>query len=419
LRFYFPDSQDQIDPSFDFETEQRSPFRIRQRDDEYAHEVFGHCPYTGLLVSKAIVDGVNGAAGRYSAQQRQRLYREGVREFFRLDNRPGPRISTMGDCGAFTYIREELPPYTVDEVIDFYEECGFDAGLAMDHVVPGFVPQSELHESLFPEEWCRRHCLTLELATEFLARHGARRCLFEPVGVAQGWSGESYAEAVAQLQQLGYERIALGGLVPLKTPDLLNVLESVGTVLQPGTKLHLLGVTRCDHIADFQRYGVTSFDSTSPFRQAFKDDRDNYYSLDRAWIALRVPQVEGNAKLQGRVRAGEIDQRRARRLEQAALKTLVAFDNGDATVDDAVTALRSYEALYDGKCDRSERYREVLEAAPWKACVCEICTSAGIQVMLFRGTERNKRRGFHNLYIFAERLQRELDVDERLELCAT
>ena len=39
MRFYFPDSQDQIDPSFDFETEERSPFRIRQRDDLYAHEV--------------------------------------------------------------------------------------------------------------------------------------------------------------------------------------------------------------------------------------------------------------------------------------------------------------------------------------------------------------------------------------------
>ena len=44
MRFYFPDSQDQIDPSFDFETEERSPFRIRQRDDRYAHEVLSPPP---------------------------------------------------------------------------------------------------------------------------------------------------------------------------------------------------------------------------------------------------------------------------------------------------------------------------------------------------------------------------------------
>ena len=77
-----------------------------------------------MLISKAIVDGVEGGAGSYSAQQRQRLYREGIREFFRLDAGDGPRIDTIGDCGAFQYVREPAPPYTVDEVIDFYEGCG-------------------------------------------------------------------------------------------------------------------------------------------------------------------------------------------------------------------------------------------------------------------------------------------------------
>src|SRR4051812_39681484 len=133
MRFYFPDSQDQIDPSFDFTTEERSPFRIRQRDDRYAHEVLAPVPYTGMLVSKAIVDGIAGAAGRYSAQQRQRLYRVGVREFFRLTDIP--EVTTLGDCGAFTYVREKTPPYTVDEVIDFYEGVGIDAGVSPDHII--------------------------------------------------------------------------------------------------------------------------------------------------------------------------------------------------------------------------------------------------------------------------------------------
>ncbi|HEV7837567.1 MAG TPA: tRNA-guanine transglycosylase DpdA [Gemmatimonadaceae bacterium] len=405
MRFYFPDSQDQIDPTFNFETEERSLFRIRQRDDQYAHEVLSPAPYSGMLVSKAMVDGVGGAAGRYSGQQRQRLYRVGIRDFFRLNGEP---IDTMGDCGAFSYVREEVPPYSVDDVIDFYENCGFDAGISLDHVILGFDLEAGLDGDGVDPVWKRRRELTIDLAAEFLTRHHERKCSFEPVGVAQGWSPQSYAASVAGLQKVGYTRIALGGLVAQKTDEILAVLAAISKIRAPETRLHLLGVTRCEQIPEFATHGVTSFDSTSPFRQAFKDDRDNYYALDRTWVALRVPQVEGNAKLQRRIRAGEIDQALARRLERAALAQLVAFDGGRSDVDAVVAALREYETLHDEKRDRSETYRAVLEAAPWRDCDCDVCSTAGIQVMIFRGTERNKRRGFHNLYVFAKRLEREL-----------
>lgn len=406
MRFYFPDSQDQIDPSFNFETEERSPFRIRQRDDRYAHEVLSPSPYVGMLVSKAIVDGISGAAGKYSAQQRQRLYRVGIREFFRLH---GETIDTMGDCGAFTYVREETPPYKVDEVIDFYENCGFDSGISLDHVILGFDIGAGVDDESVEQEWRRRRDLTIDLAAEFLTRHAERRCSFEPVGVAQGWSPASYARSVEQLQEIGYERIALGGLVTQKTDEILAVLKAIDEVRVQGvTRMHLLGVTRCGSIPKFADYGVTSFDSTSPFRQSFKDDRDNYYALDRQWIALRVPQVEGNPKLERSIRAGDIDQTLARKVERNALAQLAAFDRGATDVDSVVAALREYEQLHDAKRDRTEAYREVLDAAPWKDCSCEVCTDAGIQVMIFRGTERNKRRGFHNLHVFAKRLEREL-----------
>lgn len=419
MRFYFPDSQDQIDPSFDFQTEERSPFRIRQRDDVYPHELLTPVPYTGMLVSKAMVDGVDGGAGRYSAQQRQRLYRVGVREFFRLDGAEGSRLETMGDCGAFTYFREDVPPYTPDDVIDFYDGCGFDAGLSVDHVILGFEEHATLSEDLLPPEWPARQALTLELAAEFLRRHAARNCTFEPIGVAQGWSPASYAHSVGELQRIGYQRVALGGLVPLKTHEILAVLGAVAPVRERETELHLLGITRCEHVGAFRDFGVTSFDSTSAFRQAFKDERDNYHALDRAWIALRVPQVEGNQKLVRRIRAGEIDQALARRLEKTALATLDAFDQGEATVDDAVEALREYEQLHDGQRDRSPLYREVLAAAPWKDCDCAVCQQAGIHAILFRGSERNKRRGFHNLHVFAQRLAREVGfADDRAAYAA-
>jgi hypothetical protein len=416
VRFYFPDSQDQIDPSFDFDTEERSPLRVRQRDDLYAHELFRKVPYKGILVSKAMIDRYGGA-GRYSAQQRQRFYRVGVREFFRLDERRGSRISTLGDCGAFTYIGEEAPPYSVDEVIDFYETAGFDAGVSVDHVIPAYQEDGQLE--MVESPWQKRYELTLQLAKDFWERYQERNCSFEPVGVAQGWSPDTYAAAVSELESIGYTRIAIGGLVPLKTPQILAVMEAVDRVRSVSTEFHLFGVTRCESVPEFERFGATSFDSTSPFRQAFKDDRNNYHAVDKTFVALRVPQVEGNAKLQARIRSGQVDQEMARRLEGEALRTLVGYDCGENTLDEAVAALQAYELVHDGVKDRTDAYREVLKAKPWRRCRCEVCKTVGIQVMLFRGTERNKRRGFHNLHVFARKLEQSTSVlREESELIA-
>ena len=52
----------------------------------------------------------------------------------------------MGDCGSFTYIQEDEPPYSVNDVIDFYDGCGFDYGISVDHVVFGWDPQDQAAE---------------------------------------------------------------------------------------------------------------------------------------------------------------------------------------------------------------------------------------------------------------------------------
>lgn len=402
MDFFFPDSQDQIEPTYDFIAEERSPFRVRQRDDRYAHEIHKKPVYAGILVSKSIVDGLGGA-GRYTAAQRHRLYRLGVSKFFRLATANGGSLKSLGDCGAFSYAAQPEPPYTPDDVIDFYEGCGFDAGIAIDHVIFGYRAEADTTGSA-EAEWIERQALNLTLAERFLERWRERCCDFEPIGVAHGWSPRSYAESVARLQALGYTRIALGGMVPLKTLQIIECLEAIDDVRDAGTSFHLLGVTRTENVTSFAAYGVTSFDSTSPFRQAFKDDRDNYYWKDRTYIALRIPQVDGNAKLAARIRAGHIDQQEAHRLEQRALKAVRAYDQDEGSIMSVLSALRAYDEL-QGRKDMGERYRETLEDQPWKRCRCGVCKSAGVEVILFRGTERNKRRGFHNLFAFNQRLQ--------------
>jgi len=415
MKFFFPDSQDQIDPDFDFTTEERSPLRVRQRDDLYLHEVLSGHVIDGVLVSKAAVDGLRGIAGKYTLAHRHRLYRTGIRKFFRLDAAPGPRVQTMGDCGAFSYVADEVPPYTPDQVIDFYEECGFDLGLSVDHVILGYDPYAcQRPDQPQLQGWVIRQRLTLELADQFLARCCKRKVRFEPLGVAQGWSPASYAAAVRELQQLGYRRIAIGGLVPLKTQEVLTCLREIDMVRNPGTQLHLLGITRCSSMPDLAGFGVTSFDSTSPFGQAFKDDKDNYHTPDRTYTALRVPQVDANPKLKARVQAGRVNQQQATHLEQRCLSLLQDYDAGKTSVQTVVTALKDYQEIFDARRDYSAAYREVLEEAPWKRCACGICSRIGIHVVIFRGSERNKRRGFHNIYAFRLRLTREFASGSRI-----
>ncbi len=410
MKFFFPDSQDLVDPSFDFETETRAQFRLRLRDDQYAHEVFPDPPFDGLLVSKAIVEGIGTGSAKYTLAQRHRLRRLGAREFLRIPLLRDRRIETLGDCGAFSYVREEKPPFSVDDVVEFYDECGFDHGVSVDHVILAYLPDADDSlPGMEPEiiaEHRRRQKLTVQLAEDFWELHRKQGCRFTPLGVAQGWSPASYADAVEQVQKIGYKRIALGGMVPLKTAEILASLEAAAAVRRPDVTFHLLGVTRTEHVETFKRYGVTSFDSTSPLLQAFKDNRDNYHTERRTYTAIRVPQVEGNPRLQRSITAGKIDQERARILERTCLQALRAFDVGKVPMEQVLEPLAQYERLYEGKEQvRTAAYRELLEDCPWKECPCEVCRTLGIEVVVFRGAERNRRRGFHNLFVFYQRLR--------------
>lgn len=298
MKFYFPDSQDQVSPLYDFVHDEYADHRVRQRDDLYAHQAVSPAPYDGILVSKAIVDGSLKGAGKYSAPQRQRLYRLGAREFFRLPK----GMRSLGDCGAFNYVSEERPPYSVEEVLDFYLGCGFDSGISIDHVIFGYSPKTS--DAEVDSSWADRREISLDLAEEFIAGVNARNAKvvrdearLEPVGAAQGWSPTSYADSVSHLQKMGYKRIALGGMVPLKTPEIVACLQEISKVRAPGVEFHLLGITRVDSMEEFAKYHVGSFDSTSAFRQAFMDERNNYHTAHGAYTAIRVPQVDGNPTL--------------------------------------------------------------------------------------------------------------------------
>jgi len=90
------------------------------------------------------------------------------------------------------------------------------------------------------------------------------------------------------------------------------------------------------------------------------------------------------------------------------MHALTLYDVGQLSISDVLSSLRAYEEAYDGVVDRTELYREILADRPWRNCPCEVCRKIGIQVMIFRGAERHKRRGFHNLYVTYEKLCQEV-----------
>ncbi|HEY3546907.1 MAG TPA: tRNA-guanine transglycosylase DpdA [Propionicimonas sp.] len=403
MKFFFPDSQDLVSPTYDFIHDEYSPLRVRQRDDRYAHEVLDETPYDGMLVSKAIVDGSVKGSGKYSEPQRARLYRLGVDKFFRLPK----EVSTLGDCGAFNYVDEDQPPYTVPEVLDFYIGCGFQEGVSIDHIILAF--DAEVTGKSVDPEWTRRQKISLDFAERFFDAAQQYSDRFVPVGSAQGWSPASYAESVAELQKMGYKRIALGGMVPLKTQDILASLRAIDEVRVRDTKLHLLGVTRCEAMDEFANHGVASFDSTSPFRQSFMDDRKNYHTEQTEYVAVRVPQVDGNPTLKRAILAGKVSGRDAVAAERETLERLRGLDSGEFSVNDALEALANYENVAQAGAAKKktyiEQYARTLGDAPWRDCPCTLCRKHGIEIAIFRGTERNKRRGFHNLSVLERKMR--------------
>jgi hypothetical protein len=407
MKYFLPDSLDLVDPSFDFERESRSPNRIRHEHDQYAHEVFSSRAYDGLLISKGIVDG----NGRYTVAQRDRLWRVGAPEFFRVH---ALNFLIMGDCGAFTYMREPVPPYTVDEILEFYNECKVDLGISVDHIIPAFLPTvnklGDASDAVTLLEFQQRQELTTQLASEFLNKHRVMKLNFTPLGVAQGWDPPSYAHSVESLQKMGYIYIALGGMSPLRTEAIIKCFEAIRVVRQPGTRFHLLGVGRSGLVKTFTRFGVVSFDSTSPLIQAFKDNKDNYYTLDRSYMAVRVPQVSGNPKLARRIASGQISHDYAAQLEKRCLEALRQYDVGEQSVESTLESIMDFQDLLEPARHFIEAYREVLTDRPWTRCPCDVCRKLGYHVILFRGAERNRRRGFHNVWVFYRRLQRELGV---------
>jgi hypothetical protein len=425
MKFIFADSLDTVDPGYNFLTDRNAAYRTLHWDDEYPHELMETLPYDGVLVSRAVV-GDQRPGGKYTSAQAMRFRRVGARRFLRMDSPRCRDLPIFGDCGAFSYVTEPVPPYTPADMLDFYSDAGFTHGCSVDHIIFDF-DREECGLAAGTPDARERYDITLENAVHFLRLSRDLGPGFTPIGVAQGWSPSSITESAARLELMGYDYIAIGGLVPLRAEDIHRCLQAIRQRLSSNTRIHLLGFAKAEQIDQFVRYGITSFDSTSPLIRAFKDAKSNYYLAGpqglEYYSAIRIPQALENTRLMRCVKAGQLHQEVLVKLETTALAAVRGYDKGAVPIEDAVEAVAEYGSLLATDTVENSFIRErmrqsireqtqrTLSARPWKRCTCKICVDLSVEVMIFRASNRNKRRGFHNLGVFHEHVRRLLNKE--------
>jgi len=188
---------------------------------------------------------------------------------------------------------------------------------------------------------------------------------------------------------------------------------------------NLLGFAKAEQIDQFVKYNIASFDSTSPLVRAFKDETANYYLEDpqgglEYHTAIRIPQAIENPKLLQAMKKGILRGEDLQIEEAQALRALRQFDVGKLSVDSTVDQVAPYHISLARVTAKSteqqakhvnvqrERLVATLKARPWKRCSCAICRQIGIEVIIFRSSNRNKRRGIHNLGVYYAHLKNTL-----------
>jgi hypothetical protein len=408
MKFLYSDTQDYVDPGYDFLNDRSSPGRERYWSDVYAHELMYPAPYDGLLVSMSAVRQANGVSSskvRYSTREEQRLLRDGARKFLRFG---GPRFKDamlMGDCGAFAYVEHPVPAYSPAEVVEFYIDAGFTHGVAPDHIIFDCDLNNPPENAVTPSVR-QRFAITLANAEVFFGLVQREGMPFEPLGPVQGWSPKSMAEAAQRLERMGYRYLAIGGLVPLKVDAIKVVLSEIRQRIKPETKIHLLGFAKADSIGEFTNFGISSFDSTSPLIRAFKDSKSNYYSEGSGgklayYAAIRIPQAMENARLMQGIKRGMFSAEDLHQREQTALKEVRAFSSGASNVDATLHAVMDYHQFLlrgdgtgiqqqDEKLSKTATLiQRTLQNQPWKDCFCDVC-----------------RKIFHNLGVYHRHLRK-------------
>ena len=463
VKFFLPESDDLVDPGFNFERDVYSAPTVEERHDVYVHEILDEPPFDGILVSKSNIDADEEGDIKNIG---------GIHKHIRFEG------DIIGDCGAFQFIGSETPPYTPKQIFDYYNDLGFNFGITLDHVIVEFDPLYDLsgisplaqpvHEEQLqfafdngkkskapPKPTAKmlyRFQLTLDSAREMQRLNSLEKGC-ELIGSAQGWSPESYHVAVKELIRIGYKYIAIGGVARASDAVIQSVLDAIrDTVIKADVGLHVLGVARFSLLEDYQKTNVRSCDSAATLMQAFKSAKANYRGAnedyytcvrippvglnddldpspkvykhkeiivlreecDKAEKALKADKTNSDLKREHEKKKTAIEKKRRQLadLEFKAHTAVRAYADKKRSLDDIMDDLIQYESEFEEGSKFLDLYRKTLEDRPWEKCACTICQNIGVEVVIMRGNNRNRRRGFHNTYVFFNEFKKRLSRED-------
>ena len=399
MTYFLPDWDDLLDGQFDFETDQFSAENRKARKDE-------HC--CALMKPKRICDGVlvslaqhvisKGPLRRISDTDVDSLAPRRLRDLFGLEDNQ----FLFGDCGAFSYVNEDKPAISVEQAIALYDLHGFDFGASVDYIPMPRIERDGKKIELDIRERKSRIEVTKENARLFIEQAKTRHVGFTPVGTVQALDPAGYAKMVHYYHELGYRYMAIGGLIPLPDAIVQQVVESIMkevSNLQPRPWIHLFGIFRPNLQARFRELKVDSFDSATYFRKAWLRSDQNYLAPNGKWYAaLRVPMTS-DARTRKRLEQSGVDLESLKAEETKAMNLLCRYDKDEVSLQEVLDAVIEYDERLTRTSDAGslrDKYERTLRERPWRGCDCPFCMQAGIHILIFRGSNRNKRRGAHN-----------------------
>lgn len=397
-RYFLPDWDDLLDPAFDFHRDSFSRPHRAEREDKHCSVLMEPKMSDGILVSLGQQGTQKGPLKRLKGTEVAALSPVPLRSHFGLS----PDQLLFGDCGAFTYVNEENPTMTVDRAVALYETYGFDFGASVDHIPVKAITRNGERVALTESQRQRRVDITKQNAQLFWDAAKLRNVQFTPVGTIQGLNPAQYAQSVQDYHDMGYRHLAIGGLVPLMDAQIESIVRAVMDAsddLKERPWIHLFGIYRPRLQGLFRQRKVDSFDSASYFRKAWLRSDQNYLGTNGSWYAaLRVPMTS-DGRTQRRLRAMNGDLEQLRSQEQEVLALLSRYESGESQLEEVLEAILEYDSYLTRSTETESmrvKYRRTLEDKPWLACECNFCRETGIHMLVFRGANRNKRRGAHN-----------------------
>ena len=395
MKYFIPEWDDRVDPKYDFVNDAHSEEHKKDpiNNDVYMWNIFGleNVPIDGVLVSRITI--------MQSKNKYKRVLREGIHKALKLPD----SFEILGDCGAFGYVKEKVPPFDPTEILEYYSKCGFNYGVSVDHlVVTQFKKEKKARLQITYEnavkayhEWCKRFKNDFQLLL-----------------AVQGWDVKDYLKMYRDYIKLGATHVAFGGLARSPTSFITQLINELIKEIKTSKKvpiyLHFFGLARFSLFPKFQELedlGVkVGFDSASYLRKAWLSAAStqlNYLTLEgEGYSAIRIPFVEKKKLKTANTLAGKVDINELKSLEKECLNKLRLYDKGKENLENVLFSLSKFNKALGLNTSLIRYYKRTLEDKPWKLCNCPICKKIGIEVVIFRGNNRNRRRGFHNIYVF-------------------